>query len=103
MNAFVAWVKSWISWLYGAEKNHEARITALEGKIKNMADAFDTLKADYESFKSDVLAYVASSQQKIADLQAAVAAGDTAKVAALAAEIEADHAGFTAKTVPATP
>lgn len=95
--------QNWITWLYRAEQNHEKRISAIETGTKVMADAFDTLKTDYEGFKADVTAYVTSSQQKIAELQAAVAAGDATKVAALATEIETDHAAFLAAVNPPAP
>lgn len=83
---------SWIVWLRNRLTTDETRISALEGKVKAMADVLDQVKADFESYKSTVDSKFAELQQKIADLLAGQL--DPAKAQAIDDEINAARAAL---------
>lgn len=81
------WAWGWIVWLRNRLFTDESRISTLEVKVKKMSDILDTLKADFEAYKTLVDETLAKLQANIAALTAGQL--DPVKAAAIDDEINA--------------
>ena len=97
---FQQWVGKWIVWLKSEDDSLEIRVAKLEKGLKNMADLVAELKTEFESYKADVDAKVTELGQKIADLDAKIAAMppavDTTALQGVLDEVKAAHAALVA-------